>query len=48
MRNKLQARSRQFKQFVFENSAIMKTAEGNPEVRMSMGIVQPIKDLVLT
>ncbi|KAF7629870.1 hypothetical protein Mgra_00009144 [Meloidogyne graminicola] len=45
MRNKLQARSRQFKQFVFENSAIMKTAEGNPEVRMSMGIVQPIKDL---
>jgi hypothetical protein len=44
-RDNLHARSKQFKQSVFENSVLMKAAETSPETRSSMGIVKPIKDM---
>jgi len=45
-RDKLHARSRKFKQTVFENSVLLKAAESNPETRSAIGVVQPVKDMV--
>uniref|UniRef100_A0A915N1C8 Uncharacterized protein n=1 Tax=Meloidogyne javanica TaxID=6303 RepID=A0A915N1C8_MELJA len=44
-RDKLHARSRKFKQTVFENSVLLKAAESNPETRSAIGVVQPVKDM---